>query len=255
MNSAIPREGSMRTSWPVLRNGRCTFDPEPRHFYSVFMPHQTEPNANNALAVVIRGMLPSCTVLPETTQVFPDHPGRHADVLITAQGSSPVAVEAEYDPAPEVEQDARERLGLVVAHEPRPIEAAIAVRYPTAVESAYDLAEAISDAQLSFCVLYDDGSRFPQSGWLTGSVTVRRQCGTLSPDNPHRSGQGHLPVAVRGSGIYGSIGRFAGQSAIERLTGPAARTRPALVWHRNACHWATTDGAGTALVVPLVARC
>ena len=66
------------------------------------MPHQTEPNANNALAVVIRGMLPSCTVLPETTQVFPDHPGRHADVLITAQGSSPVAVEAEYDPAPEV---------------------------------------------------------------------------------------------------------------------------------------------------------
>ena len=75
------------------------------------MPHQTEPNANNALAVVIRGMLPSCTVLPETTQVFPDHPGRHADVLITAQGSSPVAVEAEYDPAPEVEQDARARLG------------------------------------------------------------------------------------------------------------------------------------------------
>ena len=45
------------------------------------MPHQTEPNANNALAVVIRGMLPSCTVLPETTQVFPDHPGRYADVL------------------------------------------------------------------------------------------------------------------------------------------------------------------------------
>ena len=41
------------------------------------MLHQTEPNANNALALVIRGMLPSCTVLPETTQVFPDHPGRH----------------------------------------------------------------------------------------------------------------------------------------------------------------------------------
>ena len=97
--------------------------------------------------------------------------GRHADVLITAQGSSPVAVEAEYDPAPEVEQDARERLGLAVAQEPRPIEAAIAVRYPTAVENAYDLAQAISAAQLSFRVLYDDGSRFPQSGWLTGSAT------------------------------------------------------------------------------------
>ena len=154
-----------------LRNNGCAFDPEPRRFYSVLMPHQTEPNANNALALVIRGMLPSCTVLPETTQVFPDHPGRHADVLITAQGSSPVAVESEYDPALEVEQDSRERLGLEVAREPRPIEAAIAVRYPTAVENAYDLAQAISDAQLLFCVLYDDGSRFPQSGWLTGSVT------------------------------------------------------------------------------------
>ena len=146
-----------------------TLDPKPRH--STLFSCHTSCKANNALAVVIRGMLPSCTVLPETTQVFPDHPGRHADVLITAQGSSPVAVEAEYDPALEVEQDARERLGLVVAHEPRPIEAAIAVRYPTAVERAYDLVQAISDAQLSFCVLYDDGSRFQQSGWLTGSVT------------------------------------------------------------------------------------
>ena len=135
------------------------------------MPHQTEPNANNALAILLRGMLPGCAVRPETTQVFPNHPGRHADVLITAPGSSPVAVEAEYEPAPEAEQDARERLGLPVVHEPRPIEATIALKYPEAVENAYDLAQAITDAQLSYAVLYDDGSRFPQSGWLTGSVT------------------------------------------------------------------------------------
>ena len=171
------------------------------------MPHQTEPNANNALAVVIRGMLPSCTVLPETTQVFPDHPGRHADVLITAQGSSPVAVEAEYDPAPEVEQDARERLGLAVAHEPRPIEAAIAVRYPTAVESAYDLTHAISDAQLSFCVLYDDGSRFPHSGWLAGSLAdladLIRAIGRLAlwPRSPVGCSRG-------------ALGRFNGHSVV-----------------------------------------
>ena len=67
MNSAIPSEGSTQTSWPALRNKRCTFDPVPRRFYSVLMPHQTEPNANKALAVVIRGMLLSYRVLPETT--------------------------------------------------------------------------------------------------------------------------------------------------------------------------------------------
>ena len=135
------------------------------------MPHQTEPNANNALAVLLRGMLSESTVRPETTQMFPDYPGRHADVLITALGGSPVTVEAEYEPGPEVEQDARERLGLSVVNEPRPIEAAIALKYPEDVDSAYDLGQAIADAQLSYCVLYDDGTRFPQSGWLTGSVT------------------------------------------------------------------------------------
>ena len=135
------------------------------------MPHQTEPNANNALAVLLRGMLAGSTVRPETTQMFPEHLGRHADVLVTAPGASPVAVEAEYEPGPEAEQDARERLGLSVVNEPRPIEAAVALKYPAEVEEAYDLGEVIADASLSYCVLYYDGARFPQSGWLTGSVT------------------------------------------------------------------------------------
>ena len=60
---------------------------------------------------------------------MPDHPGRHADVLITAAGGSPVAVEAEYEPGAEVEKDAVERLGLRVVDEPRSIEAAVALKY------------------------------------------------------------------------------------------------------------------------------
>ena len=64
------------------------------------VPRQTEPNANNALADLLRGMMPGCEVRSENTQTFPDHPGRHADVLITAPGRSPVAVEAEYERLP-----------------------------------------------------------------------------------------------------------------------------------------------------------
>ena len=107
------------------------------------MPRQTEPNANNTLGDLLRSMMPGCEVRSENTQTFIDHPGRHADVLIVAPGHSPVVVEAEYEPAVEVEKDASERLGLRVKGAPRTVEAAIALRYPKTVEDAYDLRSAL----------------------------------------------------------------------------------------------------------------
>ena len=136
---------------------------------STLQTRQTEPNANNALGALLRRMLPGCAVRYEHTQALVEHSGRHPDILITAAGSSPVVVEAEYMPAASAEQDARERLGLTVAGEPRPIEAAIALRYPAETENAYDIDAAIAAARLSYAVLYDDGNRFPQAGWLYGS--------------------------------------------------------------------------------------
>ena len=135
------------------------------------MPRQTEPNANNVLGDILRGMMPGCEVRSENTQTFIDHPGRHADVLIAVLGRSPVVVEAEYEPAAEVEEDAFERLGLRVRDAPRTVEAAIALRYPRTVEDAYDLRLALADARLTYCVLHQDGSRFPELGWLDGSVS------------------------------------------------------------------------------------
>ena len=64
-------------------------------------------------------------------------------------------VEAEYAPAPEIEQDATARLGLAVAGEPRTIEAAIALRYPASLKDAYELAQAVAAARISYCVLYE----------------------------------------------------------------------------------------------------
>ena len=135
------------------------------------MPRQTEPNANNALGELLRGMMPGCEVRSENTQTFPDYPGRHADVLIAAPGRSPVVVEAEYEPAAEVERDASERLGLRVQGQPGTVEAAIAVRYPQVVEDAYDVRQVLSKVRLSYYVLHQDGTRFPESGWLEGSAT------------------------------------------------------------------------------------
>ena len=129
------------------------------------MPNQTEPNANNALGDLLRGMMPGSEVRSENTQTFPVHPGQHAEVLITAPGRSPVVVEAEYEPAPEAELDAAQRLGLSVSGKSRTIEAAIALRYPESVRDSYDASQAVADSRLSYCVLYEDGSRFPESGW------------------------------------------------------------------------------------------
>ena len=136
------------------------------------MPRQTEPNANNALGGLLQDMLPRSQVRSENTQAISGRPGLRPDIIVTAPGRSPVVVEAEYIPARTVEPEARDRLGLEVAANGRIIEAAIALRYPDAIGDAHDLRAALSSARLGYCVFTEDGaeSRFPDSGWLEGSV-------------------------------------------------------------------------------------
>ena len=146
------------------------------------MPHQAEGNANNALGNLLRPMLGKTSVFFESTRVITGSSGKRPDILITAPGRSPVVIEAEYDPARTVEPEARERLGMRVENVPRPIEAAVALRYPVGVDDAYDQRAAIADARLSYCVFtverYSSDTRravlsvarFPESGWLDGGV-------------------------------------------------------------------------------------
>ena len=137
------------------------------------MPHQAEGNANNVLGHLLRPMLGEACVVFESTQVLAGHSGKRPDILITAPGRSPVVIEAEYDPARTVEPEARERLGMEVEGQPRPIEAAIALRYPAGVDDAYDQRVVIADALLRYCVYTGDGGnadRFPETGWLSGGV-------------------------------------------------------------------------------------
>ena len=133
-------------------------------------PRHSEPSANNELGELLRGMLSGCVVRSENTQLVAGRPGLQLDNLITAPDRAPVVVEAEYEAVGTAESDASGRLGLAVVSEANPIEAAIALRYPDTVRFATDLRSALSDARLSYAVLYQDGSRFPESGWLEGGV-------------------------------------------------------------------------------------
>ena len=139
------------------------------------MSHQTEPSANTVLGALLQRMLPGAQVRSENTQVIAGYAGRQPDLLITAPGRAPVVIEAEYLPASMVRDDAQQRLGLEVVDDPRPIEAVIALRYPEAVSRSDDLTTALQEARLSYCVLTEvDGQpfphRFPDAGWLDGSV-------------------------------------------------------------------------------------
>ena len=135
------------------------------------MSHPSEPTVNSALGRLLHGMLPGCQVRTEHTSVIDGHAGLKPDILITAAGRSPVVVEAEHDPAANVETEAQERLGLEV--EARPIEAAIALRYPAPLKQATDHESELDAARLSYAVFTQerkDAARFPTSGWLDGST-------------------------------------------------------------------------------------
>ena len=137
------------------------------------MPYQTEPSANFALGRLLQGMLSRSKVHSENTRAIAGHPALRPDILVVTPGAAPVVVEAEFDPAANVEPEAKDRLGLEVASNGRVIEAAVALRYPGEIRQADNLRAALRPARLSYCVFTEEAdgvSRFPTSGWLEGSV-------------------------------------------------------------------------------------
>ena len=134
---------------------------------------QTEPSVNSALGALLQRMMYGADVRSERVRSVVDHPSLQPDIIITEQGRAPVIIEAEFEPARNVETEAEARLGLEVENDRRPVEAVIALKYPASVANADDLNAALSDARLSYCVLYAEQSenRFPESGWLSGSVS------------------------------------------------------------------------------------
>ena len=138
------------------------------------MPRQTEPSANNALGGLLQAMMGRSRVHSENTQAIAGHAGLQPDILITATGRSPVVIESEFIPAANVEQEAKDRLGLETSVDGRIIEAVIALRYPQSLRQTNDLRTDLKEAKLSYCVFTEESegsiSRFPESGWLDGSV-------------------------------------------------------------------------------------
>ena len=138
-------------------------------------PHKNETNANKALADLIEQVMHDRETDAESTQIIKNNPAMQPDIVITAQGRSPVVIEAEYLPATNVEKDAyryfEEPGRNEVRNQTHPIEAAIAVRYPAKLAQAKKIDEVLKTTrELTYCALYPNKGRFPTTGWLKGSV-------------------------------------------------------------------------------------
>ncbi len=147
----------------------------------VQMPRTSETAFNVELANALRDKHPRWRegdrIGAERTGVFRDHLGLQPDIVVHHPGGAPVVVETEFEPARTVEDDARARLGLVIAETGDVVEQAIAIRVPLAMRGDQShLPEQIAAAEFRYCVFTHregephDPLRWPESGWLSGGI-------------------------------------------------------------------------------------
>ena len=176
------------------------------------MPKTSETAFNTELANVLRRKHPRWPrqIGVEQTRVFSDAPLHRPDIIVRHPGGLPVAVETEYTPAREVEDDARQRLGKRLADTVDSIEQALAVRIPQALASVdqNDLEAEIERARLEFCILSgdpDSPQRWPDTGWLDGSVDDLAAIIELAAHSENRIARG---MQILEAGIHQAAGKL-----------------------------------------------
>ena len=142
-------------------------------------PQTTEMAFNTYLANALRGKHPRWRdrIGAEQSGVFLGHPGLQPDIVVRHPGGAPVIVETEFEPAATVGDDARARLGLVIAETGDVVEQVIAVRVPKELRADQgQLAARIAKAEFRYCVFtQQEGEpavpgRWPESGWIRGGI-------------------------------------------------------------------------------------
>ena len=176
------------------------------------MPKTAEPAFNPDLAKALRKRHPrwSDRIGVEQTNVFSGEPSLRPDIIVRHPGGLPVAVETEYTPAHTVEADARERLGKTLQKTGDSIEQALAVRIPKALASVNqnDLEAEIEKATLEFCILSgnpESPQRWPETGWLDGSVDDLAACIELAALSENRIARG---MQILEAGINQAAGKL-----------------------------------------------
>ena len=169
----------------------------------------TEPEINTALGELLQGMKSDWNVLAEQTRQLKSSAGKRVDVLIEGFGGTVIAIETEFLPAQNVEEEAQSRLGEKLKVRAGTIDTAMAVKVPEILKNYAGaiLKKEISQVNNFQYAVYTTKNeaarsldfeqtekkrkgegyidRFPQEGWLTGSLqdlAVLAQGYTIPPD-------------------------------------------------------------------------
>ena len=212
------------------------------------MPRNGETSVNVELGLLLRDRLPTASVSWQNSRVIAEDASFQPDVLVTAPDRTPLVIEAEYEPGRNVEAEATARLGFHVRQVGHPIETVIAVLYPLELEEVVDVTGELRRSRLRFCVHYDDGSRFPETGFVEGSVddladmvrteAVPKRAATLAADQFQLGIDLAEPILrelqLKGSGAVGQIARYLGLSNVQQTQRMAcAIVLNAIVFHEH----------------------
>ena len=139
----------------------------------------TEPTVNTYVAQALRAMHPRWAedhaVISQATGMLTGLKGKQPDILVEVPGAAPLVIEAEFDPARSLEDDALGRVGAETSRPLRPIETVVALRYPRRLRDVPEtrlLEELAACDDLAWCVWIEgaDNVRFPSEGWITGGL-------------------------------------------------------------------------------------
>ncbi len=139
------------------------------------MPRNVESTLNTALGQLLSSRHPKWilnqNLFTECTDVIDENVSARLDLLVHPHGGQPVAIETEFIAGPQVEMEAKSRLGKTVKSTGDRIESAIAVAMPPNLRQSPSNLET---CELKFCIQQlneqDTCVRWPEQEWLTGNI-------------------------------------------------------------------------------------
>jgi hypothetical protein len=178
----------------------------------------TEHTINDALAALLRKTRRAWSTgdivnSENTGMLVGSH--KQPDILILEPSVSPVTIETEVIPAVTVESEAIARLGETARTNGRLILSSIAVRLPERLRkrSGTSLQQELAVANDLEMILYTGSSpeahsRWPQSGWLTGSIanlSLLAQSASVPPDIIDKAADQLVDGVSEASGLVGEV--------------------------------------------------
>lgn len=132
-----------------------------------------------AIGVALRGRNPNWRQSLQAEQIHVFEAVRSQPDLIVG-GPAPIVIETEFFPATTVEDDALSRLEETVLESGQQVEHVLACRLPVWLKTTEEeLTVAVSNASIEYCVLSgtkQEPVRWPEKGWLTGSIDNLADC-------------------------------------------------------------------------------